>query len=88
MSDNNVQDKDILEIFKTAVRNGQTRLALEALVDVIDAIVEIIASPEEEEQPTDQKQKQEQPQVVEQPKEEKPSSKKKIKEETSVLVSE
>jgi len=88
MSDNNVEDKDILEIFKTAVRNGQTRLALEALVDVIDAIVEIIAPSEEQEQPTEQKQEKEQPQVVEQPKEEKPSSKKKTKEETAVSISE
>lgn len=86
MSDNNVEDKDILEIFKTAVRNGQTRLALEALVDVIDAIVEIIAPPEEQEPAVEQK--QEQPQAVEQPKEEKPSSKKKAKEETSVAISE
>lgn len=88
MSDNNVEDKDILEIFKTAVRNGQTRLALEALVDVIDAIVEIIAPAEEQEQPVDQRQEQEQPKAVEQPKEEKPSSKKKTKEETAVEVSE
>jgi len=86
MSNNNVEDKDILEIFKTAVRNGQTRLALEALVDVIDAIVEIIAPSEEQEQAVEQK--QEQPQAVEQPKEEKPSSKKKAKEETSVAISE
>lgn len=86
MSNNNVEDKDILEIFKTAVRNGQTRLALEALVDVIDAIVEIIAPSEEQEPAVEQK--QEQPQVIEQPKEEKPSSKKKAKEETSVAISE
>lgn len=88
MPDNNVEDKDILEIFKTAVRNGQTRLALEALVDVIDAIVEIIAPSEEQQQPTEQKQEKEQPQVVEESKEEKPSSKKKTKEETTAAISE
>jgi hypothetical protein len=41
MSDvNNIEEQDILEDFRTAVRNGQTRLALEILVDVIDSIVE------------------------------------------------
>lgn len=73
MSDvNQVEEQDILEKFRTAVRNGQTRLALEALVDVVDAIVEIIAPSEEAsqvEQPV-------QPEVVE----EKPAVKKKTKE--------
>lgn len=42
-------EEDALQVFRRAVNNGQTRLALEALVDVIDAIVEIL-TPEEEEQ--------------------------------------
>jgi FKBP-type peptidyl-prolyl cis-trans isomerase len=48
MSDVNAEEEqDILEKFRTAVRNGQTRLALEALIDVIDAIVEAIVSSKE-----------------------------------------
>jgi len=40
---------DALLVFRKAVSNGQTRLALEALVDVIDSIVEfLMAEPEEE----------------------------------------
>ena len=81
---NNDEGKDILQIFKTAVNNGQTRLALEALVDVIEAIVEVISSPEESVDVADVTA----PSVpaekvdIQQPKEEKPSSKKKAKEET------
>lgn len=45
-------EEDILEVFKRAVGNGQTRLALEALVDVIDAIIEIILPNEEEQEET------------------------------------
>lgn len=42
---------DALEVFKKAVNNGQTRLALEALVDVIDSIIDFLMSePEEEEE--------------------------------------
>lgn len=76
MSDvNNVEEQDILEKFRTAVRNGQTRLALESLVDVIDAIVEIIAPSDEPIQDQQPEQKTTETQVVE----EKPSSKKKQK---------
>lgn len=82
---NNAEDRDILGIFKTAVYNGQTRLALEALVEVIDAIVEIIAPaeeiPETENTPTIVSPMQNP--ITEQPREEKPSSKKKVKEETT-----
>lgn len=50
-----VEEQDILEKFRTAVRNGQTRLALESLVDIIDTIVEIITPSEEQnEQPAQQ----------------------------------
>jgi hypothetical protein len=45
-------EEDSLQVFRRAVNNGQTRLALEALVDVIDAIVEIL-TPDEEEQEQD-----------------------------------
>jgi len=74
MSDiSGVEGQDILEKFRIAVRNGQTRLALESLVDVIDVIVEIITPSEEyNEQPVQQPTKIE---VVE----EKPVSKKKQK---------
>jgi hypothetical protein len=41
-------EEDILQVFKRAVNNGQTRLALEALVDVIDAILDIITEEEPE----------------------------------------
>ena len=40
---------DALEVFKKAVNNGQTRLALEALVDVIDSIIDFLMSEPEEE---------------------------------------
>lgn len=47
---------DALEVFKKAVNNGQTRLALEALVDVIDSIIDFLMSePEEEEQAVEEK---------------------------------
>jgi hypothetical protein len=47
---------DALEVFKKAVNNGQTRLALEALVDVIDSIIDFLMSePEEEEEAVEQK---------------------------------
>lgn len=84
MSDVNVEQKDILEVFKTAVRNGQTRLALEALVDVIDAIVEIIVP--NEEQPENNSVLQQDSVVEEKPKEEKTPSKKKVKEEASATT--
>jgi hypothetical protein len=42
-------EADALVVFKKAVSNGQTRLALEALVDVIDSIVEFLTSEPEEE---------------------------------------
>ena len=42
-------EEDALQVFKRAVNNGQTRLALEALVDVIDAIVEVLTDDSEEE---------------------------------------
>lgn len=41
-------EEDILQVFKRAVNNGQTRLALEALVEVIDAILDIIIVEEPE----------------------------------------
>jgi len=86
MSNVNVEEKDILEVFKTAVRNGQTRLALEALVDVIDAIVEIIVP--NEEQSENNPDPQQNLVVEEKPKEEKTPSKKKAKEEDSVSTAE
>ena len=42
-------EADALDVFRKAVSNGQTRLALEALVDVIDSIVEFLTSEPEEE---------------------------------------
>lgn len=42
-------EADALLVFRKAVSNGQTRLALEALVDVIDSIVEFLTSEPEEE---------------------------------------
>jgi len=78
-----VEEQDILEKFRTAVRNGQTRLALESLVDIIDTIVEIITPSEEQnEQPAQQL-----PQ--DQAAQEKPASKKKqkdVKEDQSVAA--
>lgn len=81
MSDvNNVEEQDILEKFRTAVRNGQTRLALEALVDVIDAIVGIIAPSEDT---TEESQQVAQPASSEAV-EEKPVTKKKTKEDQPI----
>jgi len=51
MSDNNnIQEDqvDIVQNFKTAVKNGQTRLALEFLVDIVDGILDIVLTPQEE----------------------------------------
>jgi hypothetical protein len=76
---NTVEEQDILENFRTAVRNGQTRLALEALVDVIDAIVEIITPSEDT---TEKPQQTAQP-VENKVDEEKPTTKKRIKESQS-----
>lgn len=45
-------EEDALQVFRRAVNNGQTRLALEALVDVIDAIVEVLTDDSEEESVT------------------------------------
>lgn len=45
-SSKNTQE-DSYSVFKKAVNNGQTRLALEALVDVIDAIVEALIGEED-----------------------------------------
>ena len=42
-------EADALDVFRKAVSNGQTRLALEALVDVIDSIVEFLMTEPEEE---------------------------------------
>ena len=36
---------DVFTVFKKAVNNGQTRLALESLIEVIDAIVAFIDKP-------------------------------------------
>lgn len=41
-------EEDIFEVFKRAVANGQTRLALEALVPVLEVIIDIIAPDENE----------------------------------------
>jgi hypothetical protein len=48
---------DALEVFKKAVNNGQTRLALEALVDVIDSIIDFLMSEPEEEEKEEVEQK-------------------------------
>lgn len=50
-SSENTQE-DSYSVFKKAVNNGQTRLALEALVDVIDAIVEALIGEEDSEEQT------------------------------------
>lgn len=41
-------EEDIFEVFKRAVANGQTRLALEALVPVLEVIIDIITPDENE----------------------------------------
>lgn len=45
-SSENTQE-DSYSVFKKAVNNGQTRLALEALVDVIDAIIDTLTGEED-----------------------------------------
>jgi hypothetical protein len=70
-------EEDILEVFKRAVSNGQTRLALEALVDVIDAIVEIIIPDEEEQEEVVAQPTIEAPKGVEIKEQEKPKSEEK-----------
>lgn len=42
-------EANALDVFKKAVNNGQTRLALEALVDVVDSIIDFITSEPEDE---------------------------------------
>jgi hypothetical protein len=42
-------EANALDVFKKAVGNGQTRLALEALVDVVDSIIDFITSEPEDE---------------------------------------
>jgi hypothetical protein len=41
-------EANALDVFKKAVSNGQTRLALEALVDVVDSIIDFITSEPED----------------------------------------
>lgn len=41
-------EENALDVFRRAVNNGQTRLALEALVDVIDSIVDVLTDSGEE----------------------------------------
>lgn len=43
-------EEDIFEVFRRAVANGQTRLALEALVPVLEVIIDIITPDEDEAQ--------------------------------------
>jgi len=50
-SSENTQE-DSYSVFRKAVNNGQTRLALEALVDVIDAIIETLIDEEGSEKQT------------------------------------
>ena len=84
-------EEDELQVFKRAVNNGQTRLALEALVDVIDAIVEVLTPDEDEVETVAQEPVKTQPASTIETKEEKTeiisapavSSKKKAKEITS-----
>jgi hypothetical protein len=54
VSQNNKEDKDFfkaLEEFRTAVDNGQLRLALMHLVIVIDEIVDVLSQEEEDDSP-------------------------------------
>ena len=54
VSQNNQEDKDFfkaLEEFRTAVDNGQLRLAMMHLVIVIDEIVDVLSQEDEEEAP-------------------------------------
>jgi uncharacterized membrane protein len=53
VSQNNQEDKDFfkaLEEFRTAVDNGQLRLALMHLVVVIDEIVDVLSQEDDEEE--------------------------------------
>jgi hypothetical protein len=79
-----------LEAFKLAVYNGQTRLALENLVPVIDTIVEILADDDEDEKESETPVKTEvtitneapvEKDVTEEPKNEKAPAKKTQKEQ-------
>jgi len=75
MSDNNnIQENqvDIVQNFKTAVKNGQTRLALEFLVDIVDGILDIVLTPQEEAPVQNETKEQKQP-----------TSKKKAKEQVT-----
>jgi hypothetical protein len=54
VSQNNKEDKDFfkaLEEFRTAVDNGQLRLAMMHLVIVIDEIVDVLSQEEEDDSP-------------------------------------
>jgi hypothetical protein len=43
---------NVLDEFRTAVFNGQVRLALEHLVTIVDVFVEVLSSEEENKEPT------------------------------------
>ena len=82
---NNPQEEDVVEKFRTAVYNGQTRLALESLVDIIDGILGILFPAEEQVQAEEPKVEEKQQTT---PIEEKPAAKKKTKEETTTATAE
>jgi uncharacterized membrane protein len=66
VSQNNKEDKDFfkaLEEFRTAVDNGQLRLALMHLVIVIDEIVDVLSQEEDEEAPATEEEKAPAPKV-------------------------
>lgn len=49
-NDDNNDIGEVLENFRTAVDNGQLRLAMIHLVDIIDAIVDVLTEEQEEAQ--------------------------------------
>jgi len=77
---NNPQEEDVVEKFRTAVYNGQTRLALEALVDIVDGILGILFPDEEQQQQQVEQVKVEEQKVAAVAVEDKPAAKKKAKE--------
>lgn len=83
---NNPQEEDVVEKFRTAVYNGQTRLALESLVDIIDGILGILFPAEEQVQVEEPKVEEKKQQTT--PIEEKPTAKKKTKEEVTTVTAE
>lgn len=74
---------DALEAFATAVDNGQARLAISILVDIVNTFADKIDALEEAASPVDEIKPEPREVVVEKKEDIKPEPKQKVKEQTS-----